>query len=647
MMSTKSTFFDSALLALRRRRLGKRSWIFPVLALTACGIAPLVGLNPYWTIQVQQMAILALIVSGLNLSYGFAGELALGQVAIYALGAYLTAYMSLHGVNDLLLTLLASGLAAALVGVISGIPGMRLGGWALAMVSFFLILLVPDIVLSLSSITGGYNGLAGIPQPELFGFTLTTHQLFWATLSVLLAWLLFMRNLIESRHGAALRMLKASPVLAGTLGVPVYRLKVMAYGLGAIPAGFAGALFAYQQQFVSPDAFTFTASVGVIAGSVIGGVDSIYGALAGGALLVVGPEQASNFSQYSSIVYGAVLIVGGIVFSGGIAGIGRKLMTRLGARIDARLASVSGGGSRVDLPAPAFAEVVVGDVRVPAKVGKWVGGEGTTLRVEDVSRRFGGVLALDGVSLEALPGRITALIGPNGSGKTTMLNGISGLVRFDSGSVALGERDITRARPHEIATFGVSRTFQTPAIPQSLPVWEVVAGSRYTRPRSGIVSTALRLPRYTKISSEDRDVALAALECVGIPQVFDKPATSLPLGTQRLVEVARALAARPSLILLDEPASGLETGEIEQLAEVLRQLGANGESVVVVEHNFRFVLRLADDIYVLDHGRVLATGSPAEIAANEQVISTYLGRSSLRASISKESDSVLNSESPL
>ena len=616
------TSVDRLLGVLSRAHRSRRTWVVLVLVIFAAAIAPDVGLSPYWTIQIQEMAFLALIISGLNLSYGYAGELALGQVAIYTVGAYLCAYMALHGVNDLFLTLIAAGLAAGLIGVISGMPGMRLGGWALAMTSFFLILLVPDIVLSLTSITGGYNGLPGIPTAEVFGHALTSRQLYWITLAILLGWLLFLRNLVESRHGAALRVLKASPVLASSLGVPVYRLKVTAYGLGAIPAGLAGVLFAYQQQYVSVNAFTFTAAVGVIAGSVIGGVDSVYGALAGGALLQIGPEQASNFSEYSSIVYGAVLIVGGIAFSGGLAGIGRKAL----AYVDHAAARRLGTGPHARRSAGRATSLVAdGDAD-----SAWVGGHGLELEVKNACRGFGGIQALDDVSLVAHPGRITALIGSNGSGKTTMLNGISGLVRFDSGSVLLGGTEVSRQPPHRIARLGVSRTFQTPAIPQSLPVWEVVAGSRYVRPRVGVLAAALRLPSYLKVSAQDRVVAEAALRTVGIDHRADELATSLSLGTQRLVEVARALAASPSVILLDEPASGLETSEVEQLAESLRTLRAHGQTVVLVEHNFRFVLSIADDIYLLDRGTVIAAGSPEQIMEDDAAMAAYLGGSSVR-----------------
>jgi len=640
----------------------RAAWTAPVLVILLAAAAPSLGLSPYWIIQVQEIAILALIVSGLNLSYGYAGELALGQVAIYAVGAYLAGYMALHGMNDLALTLIAAGLVAGAVGVISGIPGMRLGGWALAMVSFFLILLIPDVVLSLTSITGGYNGLAGIPAVELVGHTLTSRQLYWATLLVLLGWLMFERNFVESRHGAALRVLKTSPVLASSLGVPVYRLKVIAYGLGGIPAGLAGVLFAYQQQFVSADAFTFTAAVGVIAGSVIGGVDSVYGALAGAALLQIGPQQASNFDKFSSIVYGAVLIIGGVVFAGGLAGGARKLLHYL----DGAASRWAGEPSARHHPVLPYAESLheedlsesapavthggeaqltardttgaaaggaggsAGDgVDRPGDAG-WVGGRGLKLEVRNATRRFGGVLALDDVSVVAQPRRITALIGSNGSGKTTMLNGISGLVRFDSGSALLGDDEVSHLAPHRIARLGVSRTFQTPSIPPSQPVWQVVAGSRYVRPRVGIMGAVVRSREYRRVTLADRRVANDALDLVGIRHMGDEVAASLSLGMQRLVEVARALAASPSVILLDEPASGLETTEIEQLAQCLRDLRAHGQTVVLVEHNFRFVLNLADDIYLLDRGVVLAAGSPQEVLANDAAMSSYLGRARAR-----------------
>ncbi len=305
-------------------------WV-PVLLGAALWVgAPWIGIDTYWTIQLGHIAVLTLIVSGLNLSYGYAGELSLGQVAMFAVGAYLAGYMALNGVNDLALCIVCAALAACLIGIASGVPGLRLGGWALAMVSFFLVLLVPNVVAIFSTQTGGYTGLYGIPVPKLFGIALSAHAFHVTVVVVTLAWLLFMRNFMVSRHGNAFRVLRESPSLASSIGISVSRVKLLAYAVGAIPAGIAGAIFAYQDRFVGPESFSFSFSVAIIGASILGGPESVYGAVAGAALFQIGPLQANSFQKYSLLVYGLFLLVAGVLFRNGIAGLGRRLAARAG-----------------------------------------------------------------------------------------------------------------------------------------------------------------------------------------------------------------------------------------------------------------------------------------------------------------------------
>jgi branched-chain amino acid transport system permease protein len=573
-------------------------------------LAPWLGVSEYWVIQLLLIGVLALIVSGLNLSYGYAGELSLGQVAMYAVGAYLSGYMALHGLNDFALTLLCAAVAACLVGLLSGIPGLRLGGWSLAMVSFFLVLLVPDVVSLLPGETGGYTGMYGIPDPKLFGYQLSPHAFYVASIVVVLLWLLVMRNLVTSRHGDALRVLRESPVLARSMGMSVFRTKLFAYALGAVPAGMAGTIFAYQERFVGPDTFSFSFSVAIIAASILGGAESVYGAAVGGALLEVGPLQANLFENYSLLVYGAFLVVGGVLLRGGLARLGRMAssrlifaMTREGMTVEA----VSGRGS------PIQQELDLGPL------------PGERLSVSGAVMTFGGVTALDSVDLTAEPGKITAIIGSNGSGKTTLLNVVSGLLHPVSGEVWLGDRRIDRLQAHQIARSGVSRTFQTPLIPRSMSCAAAVSVARYVRPRLGILPAILRSSGSRRIHHSDRREAARFLDALGLGDLMDVEATQLPLGRRRLVELARALITQPSLLLLDEPASGLERSEVSVLGTVLRAVASAGVTVVLVEHNFRFVMDIADSVCVLDRGDVIAVGSPAEVESNPAVIASYLG----------------------
>jgi branched-chain amino acid transport system permease protein len=578
------------------------SWLLPLVGgLVVLGL-PLIGaLDFSMARQIMLALILALLVSGLNLSHGYAGELAIGQAAMYAAGAYTAGLLSVHGHTDLLLQLLAGGFVALLVGVVTGVPGLRLGSWSLAMTSFFLVLLVPDVIAMFDETTGGHNGLAGIAGPTLFGQVLDTDGFYMSVVAVAIIWFAVFRNLVVSRHGIAFRVLKQSPVLAGSVGISVFRMKLLGYAVGAIPAGLAGALFANLDLYISPAAFGFVLATTVLAASILGGATSVYGALLGAAVMQFGPGQSSDFQEYALLFYGAFLILGGVLLSGGLTRLGRMFVIRMDRAAAVTSPSVDTGEVEL-LPQP-----------------------GARLRVTGVQKSFGGNRALRGVDLTAEPGRVTALIGPNGSGKTTLLNAICGFYRTDAGTIELGEDQLQRNSPHRAARLGVARTFQTPAVPEGVTVLEAVASGRYTPEKVSMLSAVLRLPRFRAVRRNDTRRALDALNLVGMLDLRDTEAAALPLGMRRLLEVARALVSEPRVLLLDECASGLDEDEVQRLAGLIRSIRDVGGTVVLVEHNFRLVLELADEIHVLAQGEVIASGPPAEIERNPRVLAEYLG----------------------
>lgn len=577
-------------------------WVLPLLIGVVILLLPTLGLPYAMSRQIQLTLILALVVSGLNLTLGFAGELGLGQAAMYAAGAYAAGIMSKAGQTDILLQLIVAALAALVVGIVTGIPGLRLGGWSLAMTSFFLVLLIPDILAIFSQATGGRNGLSGIQPATLFTIPISNSNLYVVIGVVAIIWFAVLRNIIVSRHGTAFRVLKQSPVLATSLGISVYRMKLLAYALGAIPAGLAGALFANLDLYVSPDAFAFGFATTVLAASVLGGSASIYGALIGAAILQFAMNQSSNFQQYGLLFTGALLVIGGVLLTGGLAGVLRGIVTRL----DARAAKLK--------PAP-----------VASTAAELQEFPGATLTVSNVAKAFGGNLALKDVSLTAEPGKVTAIIGPNGSGKTTLLNMVCGFYRADSGIIDLNGRQLQSLRPHAVARAGVARTFQTPNIPAGISVLEAVIAGRYVSERASILEAILRLPRFRTVRAADRVEAEKVLQLVGLESYRDDIATSLPLGMRRMLEVARCLISRPGVLLLDEVASGLDEHEVERLDAVIRKVAAAGGTVIVVEHNFQLVLAIADEIVALAHGEVMARGVPSAIERDPRVLSEYLG----------------------
>jgi branched-chain amino acid transport system ATP-binding protein/branched-chain amino acid transport system permease protein len=571
---------------------------------------PTLGSGPALIREIEVIAIYAAVVVGLNLSYGFAGELALGQAAMFAAGAYVTGILAIgsiypHHLNDLLITVPASAVAAALIGFLSGVPGLRLAGWALAYTSFFLVLIIPDMASAFPNQTGSFTGLSPVPDPVLLGHKLDSNGIYWAMTGLVILIFAAFRNIVVSRHGIALQVLRQSPVLASSLGISVYRIKLMAYVVGAVPAGIAGGLFCYVNNFVSPGLFDIYTSIGFIAASVLGGSRTIYGAIVGIVIIEeLGPLHTSIFTHFALPIYGALLVIGGVLLTGGLGGTVGTVIQFVRRRV-----------FRVTQPKLEPREPTL-------DLGEFTGAE---LTVNGVNKRFGGLRAVADVSITAKPGEVTAIIGPNGSGKTSLLNVISGFYKLDSGTVKLGSHDITLKSPVTVALGGVARTFQTPSIPAGLNCLQVVGAARYALDRSGLVAAILRLPSYRRRLKRDHEEAIRLLGATGLGHLVYASAADLPLGTRRLLEVARALAARPKLLLLDEPASGLDVEDVRRLGRLIRATAKAGATVIVIEHNFQMMLDVADVINVLREGRLIATGKPDEIRVNPAVMESYLG----------------------
>jgi branched-chain amino acid transport system permease protein len=441
--------------------------------------------------------------------------------------------------------------------------------------------------------------------PSIFGTELSDTGYYLLVVVAASLTLVLFRNLVHSRHGVALKVMRESPTLARSLGISLPRLKLTAYVIGALPAGAAGALFAYHDGFVSPDSFSFHLAVTILAASVIGGSASIYGAVVGAAIMVFGPLQVSSFQNFSTILFGLLLLVAGLFFTGGLAGMANKIISNRLVNHEKLLPDVEA------LLAGPVANMQVTGRKVVA---------------ENIEKTFGGNRALKGVTVSTEPGKITALIGPNGSGKTTLLNVISGFYSPTSGRIRIADKDVTAESATSIARRGVSRTFQTPVIPKGMRAVDVVASARYARVRSTSLANMVRWPSAVRVNRTDRAEALRLLHLMGIAHLADREASALPLGTQRLLEVARALAGNPAVVLLDEPASGLDESEVASLGEVLIRLTRAGANVLIVEHNFEMIMRIADEVNVLHLGEIIASGGPEAVRNNPDVVESYLGK---------------------
>lgn len=597
--------------------------LLPLAGVAALVVFPLVSSNGYWIRNISLIAILALVVSGINLSFGYAGEVQFGQVFMFALGGYAAAIVGTHTTGEIVPLLLVAGVIAAIVGGIVAVPALRFGGWSLALISFFLVITIPDITYIFQNQTGGFNGDSNIPIPTFFGRQLGTTALYYCAIICMVLWLTVFRNLVTSRYGVILRSMRESEVLSASLGFSKFRLKLIAYMLGAFPAGVAGCLYAFVTLILAPGAFGFGLAVAFVAASIIGGTESIYAVVFAAAILQLGPQQSASFQQYAPIFYGAFLVVAAVAFRKGIGGWAKALVRRT----DRWLGGSEGHVLRIDeADQPADARTRPTTERHRTQVlsetlGAFPGGQ---VEAREITKSFGGAMALDCVSLRAEPGVVTGLIGSNGSGKTTLLNVICGYATPDSGSVTMGGA-VMPTTPQAIARHGIARTFQTPIIPAGVSVLDVVASGRFARRSCGLVAVMFRLPRYWRTRREEYEAARSVLELVGLSDLADQEAASLPLGLRRLLEVARVLCGQPGAVLLDEPASGLSRTEIERLIRAVRAAADAGAAVLLIEHNFAFVAEVCDSVFVLDSGSLIASGTADDVVLDPRVVESYLG----------------------
>jgi branched-chain amino acid transport system permease protein len=595
--------------------------LLPLVGAILLIVFPYYNGSVYWMREISLILVLTMVVSGVNLSFGYAGEVQFSQVFIFGLASYVTMILAIHGFNDIIALLILGAVVALIAGTVIALPALRVGGWSLAIASFFLVITIPNFADIAAKYTGGDNGLVGIPQPTLFHLVLGNVGLFEASAVAALVWLAIYRNLVTSRYGIAFRVMRHSPILSQSLGYSTYRLKTLAYAIGGVPAGAAGCLFGYISLVIAPTSFGLTLAVGIVAASVLGGVESIYGAVLGAALLQLGPEKSLSFANYAPVAFGLFLVVAAVLLPKGLGGLALRLLDRV-SRSLAPLADRRRIGVAMADAEPS--DVLPHRHRSLAEHNEAGAGD---LMIRGVSKSYGGIEALKDVSLDARAGQVTALIGSNGSGKTTLLNVICGYVRPTKGSVEIGGRTLSGA-PYQIARSGVARTFQTPAMPRGVSVLDTVAAGSNLVETSGVFSSVLRLPRYRRARRDALIKAHAYLNLMQLGHLANEDASSLSLGTRRLVEVARALSGEPTLLLLDEPASGLATEEVARLHDIVRLAATDGVTVVLIEHNFGFVAEVSDTVHVLHLGELIASGPATVIAHDERVIESYLGVSS-------------------
>ncbi|MBT5267035.1 MAG: ATP-binding cassette domain-containing protein [Rhodospirillaceae bacterium] len=574
------------------------------LALAILGSALLaawgVGFAGPYEQQVLTIAgINALAVLGYQLVFGRLGALSLAQGIFFAVGAYATGLLATRWGLSFPVTFLVSILAPMLVALVVSIPVLRLGSHYFALATLGIAQLGTLVAVNWEDVTGGANGIYGVPEIAAFGQTVPV-----GSAMLVLVWGLVVFGVIlfglltQGARGARLATLERSPLAAGAIGIDAGRTRLTLFLIGAGFAGAAGALQAHAVGVVSPAVARFDVMVAILAMAVIGGRGSALGAVLGAVLLTHLPEWFRAFESYYLIAYGVAVLATVILLPSGLAGLIRRTPARPPTRPPNWVATGPLAKSQTGFARPA------GLARRPP----------ATLTVAGAGKRFGGLIALEGVDLHISPGRIIGLIGPNGSGKTTLLNLISGLERADTGRVRLDAVDISGLPANHIARLGVARCFQHPDLPGELTAFEAV-----------LAATPGDASAVDRAADSAADRAIGCLRELGIDMLASRRVSDLAAAEQRRLEIARALATQPRVLLLDEPAAGLGENERVDLARQLRQLAEGGLGILVVEHTMDFLLPLADRVVCLVAGRRVAEGEAAEVVRDPAAISAYFG----------------------
>jgi len=641
-----------------------------LMVATAALLFPLLHNNDADIDSAANALSFAALALGLNIVVGFAGLLDLGYAAFFAIGAYAygiansfqlqpewTSFWEPFHWLDLVsrmpgasgdvvhfqvsfwLMLPISAAIAAAFGVLFGAPTLRLKGDYLAIVTLGFGEIVPIVVRNTPTITNGAMGLNGVAAPQLFGhsFGVTATPYYYVGVALVALLMLTSFRLKDSRIGRAWMAIREDEVAAMAMGVDRVRFKLLAFATGAAFAGATGTLYVAKLQTATPDMFMFPVSVMILVMIVFGGIGSVWGVVVGalilqmlqswfledlsqwlhalGRLIGIGWLQHIELASSIELIFGLILVLMMLYRREGLIPATRRMPA---LTLDQQSAQVERGGFA------ALQLVDAGETRDRSR---------PLLEISSLSVRFGGLVALRAVSLDVPTQSVVAVIGPNGSGKSTLFNAVTGLVAADSGSVRFAGAETGGLPPHRVLECGIARTFQNIRLFPNLTVLENVMIGMHARLRCGAAGALLRLPTMRREEEEARERALEILALFGnrlVPRA-DHLASSLSYANRRRTEIARALASRPKLLLLDEPTAGMNPAETLELAEQIKSLHQAGLAIVLIEHKLDVVVSLADRVVVLDHGEKIAEGPPEVVRRDEEVIRAYLGRSAASA----------------